>query len=43
MLAAQRSLDAVRVYYEAQSMYAALLADHFVRRAAHERAVGGSL
>lgn len=36
-------LDAVRAYYEAESMYAALLADHFIRRAALKRAVGGSL
>ncbi len=36
-------LDAVRAYYEAESTYAALLADHFIRRAALEQAVGGSL
>lgn len=36
-------LDAVRAYYEAESTYADLLADHFVRRAALERAVGGPL
>jgi cobalt-zinc-cadmium efflux system outer membrane protein len=34
-------LDAVRAYYEAESIYADLLADHFIRRAALERAVGG--
>jgi outer membrane protein TolC len=36
-------LDAVRAYYEAESTYAALLADHFIRRAELEQAVGGSL
>lgn len=36
-------LDAVRAYYEAESTYADLLADHFIRRAALERAVGGAL
>ena len=36
-------LDAVRAYYEAESTYADLLADHFIRRAALERAVGGPL
>ncbi|MBW2270235.1 MAG: TolC family protein [Deltaproteobacteria bacterium] len=36
-------LDAVRAYYEAESSYADLLADHLIRRAALERAVGGSL
>jgi len=34
-------LDAVRAYYEAESAYADLLADRFIRRAALERAVGG--
>lgn len=36
-------LDAVRAYYEAETSYAGLLADHLIRRAALERAVGGSL
>ena len=36
-------LDTARAYYEAESTYADLLADHFIRRAALERAVGGSL
>lgn len=36
-------LDAVRAYFEAESTYADLLADHFIRRAELERAVGGSL
>lgn len=36
-------LDAVRAYYEAESTYADLLADQFIRRAALERAVGGRL
>ncbi len=43
MLAAHPPADAVRVCYEAESMYAALLTDHFIRRAALERAVAGSL
>jgi cobalt-zinc-cadmium efflux system outer membrane protein len=36
-------LDAVRAYHEAESTYAGLLADHYIRRAALERAAGGSL
>lgn len=36
-------LDAVRAYYEAQSTFAALRADYFIRRAALERSVGSSL
>ncbi len=36
-------LDAVRAYYEAESIYTDLLADHLIGRAALERAVGGSL
>ncbi len=36
-------LDAVRAYYEVESTYADLLADHFIRRAALERAVGEPL
>ena len=36
-------LDAVRAYHEAESTYAGLLSDHFIRRAALERAAGGSL
>ena len=36
-------LDAVRAYYEAETTYAGLLADHLIRRAALERAVGGPL
>ena len=36
-------LDAVRAYYEAETTYAGLLADHLIRRAALERAVGGLL
>jgi len=36
-------LDTVQAYFEAESIYADLLADHFIRRAALERAVGASL
>lgn len=36
-------LDAVRAYYEVESTYADLMADHFIRRAALERAVGEPL
>lgn len=36
-------LDAVRAYYEAETSYAGLVADHLIRRAALDRAVGGPL
>lgn len=35
-------LDAVRAYYETESTYGGLLANYFLRRAALERASGGS-